>query len=328
MIKTHNITEKKYLCITKKDKWEEYSGSGRYWVNHLKKYGKDFRTELLYTSDDYEEFVEKCIYYSSYFDVVMNEEFANIIPEHGYGGDGEKNNFEIFWEYASDDIKSEIYKRRRDSMVESSWWTTDVEKREEVNRKISIKAIEKFDKMTLDERREYTKMWREGFRNFLEDEEAVAEWKVKLSISAKERISKIPPEVYSAMMSERRLNTSEESKQRRKEKIQALYATGKYDHLFEKMSEERQGLDNPNAKEIVWMGVSYTSGAFNKLKLPKDLIEKNFKERADCYKNFRVDNPKDYESIKCPHCGKESEKGKKPSSFKRWHFDNCRSKNT
>ena len=48
MIKTHNVTGLKYLCITKKENWPEYLGSGKYWRNHLISHGPDIRTELLY----------------------------------------------------------------------------------------------------------------------------------------------------------------------------------------------------------------------------------------------------------------------------------------
>ena len=44
MIKTHNVTGKKYLCMTTKADPYKYNGSGVYWKNHIKKYGKDITT--------------------------------------------------------------------------------------------------------------------------------------------------------------------------------------------------------------------------------------------------------------------------------------------
>ena len=51
MIKTHNLTGKKYLCkkLTATDKKAiKYSGSGLIWKPHLKEHGFNFTTEILY----------------------------------------------------------------------------------------------------------------------------------------------------------------------------------------------------------------------------------------------------------------------------------------
>lgn len=37
MIKTHNKTNLKYLCITKRDDWKGYTGSGGIWKTTNKK---------------------------------------------------------------------------------------------------------------------------------------------------------------------------------------------------------------------------------------------------------------------------------------------------
>ena len=84
MIKTHNKTGLKYLCITKKDDYELYKGSGVYWKNHLKIYGDDIITELLLKTDDLFELTEIALEYSSKWDIVESSEWANLIPESGY----------------------------------------------------------------------------------------------------------------------------------------------------------------------------------------------------------------------------------------------------
>ena len=73
MIKTHNLTGLKYLCITKRANWQDYLGSGTRWNRHLKKHGNDISTELLFESDDYSTFVEVCYYYSDLFDVAKHK---------------------------------------------------------------------------------------------------------------------------------------------------------------------------------------------------------------------------------------------------------------
>jgi len=55
------------------------------------------------------------------------------------------------------------------------------------------------------------------------------------------------------------LNTSPEVKQIRKEKIQAVYKSGKHDALYKRFKLERIGSGNPNAKSIEVDGVIYGS---------------------------------------------------------------------
>jgi len=62
----------------------------------------------------------------------------------------------------------------------------------------------------------------------------------------------------------------ESAKRKRKRKIQDVYKSGKHDHIFERYSEERQGLNNPNAKITMWMGKQYTMKQFMELKIPKE----------------------------------------------------------
>ncbi len=84
MIKIHKKTGLKYLCITHRENFEVYSGSGVYWKNHLKKYGNDFTTEVLFDTDSLEELKSKGLEISSLYDVVESNEWANLIPESGY----------------------------------------------------------------------------------------------------------------------------------------------------------------------------------------------------------------------------------------------------
>lgn len=75
----------------------------------------------------------------------------------------------------------------------------------------------------------------------------------------KEHFLTIPYEILSERNRAARLNTSIESKERRKKKIQEVYKTGKHDALHERYSKERMGAGNPAAKSIEVDGVLYGS---------------------------------------------------------------------
>ncbi len=84
--KTHNITGLNYLGKTTQDPFK-YSGSGKYWRNHLKKHGNDITTVILKECQDPDELKTWGIYYSELWKVVESDEWANIKPENGDGGD-------------------------------------------------------------------------------------------------------------------------------------------------------------------------------------------------------------------------------------------------
>ncbi len=84
-IKTHNTTGLKYLGKTSKDPYS-YIGSGKYWLRHLQKYGADISTEILLETNDPNELKEYGLYYSTLFNVVASNEWANLKPESGDGG--------------------------------------------------------------------------------------------------------------------------------------------------------------------------------------------------------------------------------------------------
>lgn len=87
MIKTHNVTELKYLCVSTKDDYLNYPGSGVKWRNHLKHHGFNFSTVVLYESQVRNDiFKSMCLYYSRLYDVVNSDEWANLIMEDGNTG--------------------------------------------------------------------------------------------------------------------------------------------------------------------------------------------------------------------------------------------------
>lgn len=85
-LKTHRVTGLKYLGKTTQDP-HKYKGSGLRWTRHLAKHGNDVSTLILFESDDLKEIKSQGLYYSKLWDVVNDQNFANMRPETGDGGD-------------------------------------------------------------------------------------------------------------------------------------------------------------------------------------------------------------------------------------------------
>jgi len=87
LIKTHSKTGAKYFCKTNRENWQNYKGSGPYWLNHLKKYGNEHITEVYAEFENIcEELVETALKFSEENDIVNSELWKNQIPEDGLGG--------------------------------------------------------------------------------------------------------------------------------------------------------------------------------------------------------------------------------------------------
>lgn len=92
-IKTHNQTGLKYLGKTTKPNQHKYKGSGKFWRRHIKKYGYDVTTEIIFETTDVEEFEIVAEFFSNMFDVVNSDKWANLCIENGKGAgmSGNKN---------------------------------------------------------------------------------------------------------------------------------------------------------------------------------------------------------------------------------------------
>jgi hypothetical protein len=88
-IKTHNKTGLKYFGKTVLDPYSYY-GSGKYWKNHLKKYGYDITTEIYGYYTDKNKCIEDAIKFSKENNIVESKEWANLMIESLDGGDTSK----------------------------------------------------------------------------------------------------------------------------------------------------------------------------------------------------------------------------------------------
>ena len=271
MIKQHNDTGLKYLCITKRDNYVKYPGSGKYWCRHLNKHGYNIDTQVLYESDDYNKFQEQCIKYSDLYDVVNSKDWANIVPESGY-----EKNFPNFWSIVDDEIKADIIKRRNVSIKENHWSKTD--SAEHIKSKISDSQREVWEKLSADE--QLSRM--DNVRSFQPDEVG-DDTRIKLSNSLK-KYNKNRPISHNRNISKGRMNMLEAHKLKRKEKIRNVYATGKHDALFDRYSKERVGGNNPNAKKITIDGIEYgsISEVMRTLNMSRNRINKLRKRNENC----------------------------------------------
>ena len=85
-LKTHNQTGLKYLGFTSSKDPSKYTGSGIYWLNHINKHGYDVKTEILIESTSLNEIKITGLYFSDLWDIVNNNDFANLKVESGDGG--------------------------------------------------------------------------------------------------------------------------------------------------------------------------------------------------------------------------------------------------
>lgn len=86
MIKTHIQTGLQYLCQTSKKNPHQYIGSGKYWKNHIKKHGKNIKTQIIQICYTKSALVSWGKYYSELWSVVKSNRWANLKEETGDGG--------------------------------------------------------------------------------------------------------------------------------------------------------------------------------------------------------------------------------------------------
>ncbi len=139
MLKEHLVTGLKYLCKTSTTNPKRpyyYVGSGIYWKKHLKKHGRKIKTTILKICTTKEDLIKTGIEYSRKWDVVRNEQFANLVEERGDGGpnflggklseEGKKKkskSLKLFWSLASQEYKNKRNKINKESHKEFIYYT-------------------------------------------------------------------------------------------------------------------------------------------------------------------------------------------------------------
>lgn len=327
MIKTHLHTDMMYMCITKKDNWEKYLGSGLYWRRHLEKHGKHIKSELLYSCDDYDAFLEKCKYYSDMYDVANNPQFANLIPEYGY--DNIADGWSNWWKNLTDNDKNEFVSRRAEKCRENHWSLGG--NYDSIRNKIS-QILKDKHKNDPEFSADTVKVWHAGFsKMFTDKEEAYFNWKNSISAGMKNyfrSISDSERELIGKRNRASRLSLSEEKKVERARKIKLKYDSGVHAKLFDRYSKERRGTENPAAKLITYDDKVYTRSEFKIFLKDNDITKRDADIKLNDKNNttsfYHEYEVKDYGVTTCPHCSKYT--NGKPSAFKRWHFDNCKEK--
>jgi hypothetical protein len=91
-IKQHSITGLKYFGKTTCKDPYKYKGSGSYWSNHIKKYGKEHVTTLWVSELYYNtSIVEYALNFSKENNIVESKEWANLESENGLNGGGPRS---------------------------------------------------------------------------------------------------------------------------------------------------------------------------------------------------------------------------------------------
>lgn len=86
---TSKRTILKYLCKHEgsRESCFKYCGSGKYWKLHLKKYGKEHSTNILFETTNRAELKYAGKWFSNEFNIVNDSAWANLGIENGWGGD-------------------------------------------------------------------------------------------------------------------------------------------------------------------------------------------------------------------------------------------------
>lgn len=84
-LKRHRDTKLFYFGKTVNDP-VKYTGSGKYWKNHLRKYGKNIETVWYKKFYDIYELISFALAFSEIFDISNSELFANLCEENGLNG--------------------------------------------------------------------------------------------------------------------------------------------------------------------------------------------------------------------------------------------------
>lgn len=261
MIKTHRTTGYKYLCVTTKEDYEGYCGSGVRWRKHLQAHGFDVSTEVLFEHHSRDDiFKHVCLYYSDVYDVVNSSEWANLILEDGNTGSAfsfrnTESKVSIstkFKKIFSETERGRIW-RKNIGIASSKVWNayTPEEKHKRVSK---LKAI-----YTEEKRAEHSATLKRYHGN----------------MSTEEKLAK------GAALSNAYQSKDSEWKAARGNKISnSLQESDAFASYVDTMKEARVGGGNPAARMVHWDGMVFdTCAAFYAYIRENKIISKNAAER-------------------------------------------------
>jgi hypothetical protein len=85
-IKRHKITGLKYFGKTISKNPYKYKGSGRYWLDHIKKHGDHIETLWVREFNNLEKLQRFALLFSKLNDISKSSVWANLMEENGIGG--------------------------------------------------------------------------------------------------------------------------------------------------------------------------------------------------------------------------------------------------
>ena len=127
-VKTHNKTGLKYFGKSSDTiDQQKYLGSGKYWCRHLKKHGKDIKTEIVGKFDSMNECEKFAVKFSIDNNIVESEAWANLKMENGRGSAPLGIEHDIETRKKISASSKEHWKNHRDKIIESqkNSWTED-----------------------------------------------------------------------------------------------------------------------------------------------------------------------------------------------------------
>jgi len=124
-VKQHCVTGMKYFGKTENPNPFKYGGSGKYWLRHIKKHGKHIKTTEVWGFDDIELCVEFALKFSRDNNIVLSDEWANLIEENGInGGDTRKpDEKRIPWNHGKKNCyhQTSSSNQKRSEALKSHW---------------------------------------------------------------------------------------------------------------------------------------------------------------------------------------------------------------
>lgn len=261
MIKTHRTTGYKYLCVTTKEDYEGYCGSGVRWRKHLQAHGFDVATEVLFEHHSRDDiFKHVCLYYSDVYDVVNSDEWANLILEDGNTGYAFQK-----WDDRDKFIRSAKYKEMFADPIIGKLWRY----------KIGLASAATWSRHSMSDRTNRINNIKNAYTEEKRAEHSATLKRYHENMSTEEKLAK------GAALSNAYQSKDPEWKAARGNKISnSLQESDAFASYVDTMKEARVGGGNPAARIVHWDGMVFdTCAAFYAYIRENKIISKNAAER-------------------------------------------------